>query len=149
MRILRMRCTPGTNHNHCRAYQVLCLLIPYRIPGTKITRTNFQGNFLDSGQIANKNVERCVYEDGRISSAIYQNPYYSRVYTISDGCRRRKQDGRYFVKYRPLESSYRIFTVFPVLQKIEYRYFVSVFLGIPQHRITVYDGISTGIVSVT
>ena len=66
----------------------------------------------------------------------------------SDGYRRRKQDGRYFVKYRPLESSYRIFTVFPVLQKIEYRYFVSVFLGIPQHRITVYDGVSIGIVSV-
>ena len=31
----------------------------------------------------------------------------------SDGYRRRKQDGRYFVKYRPLESSYGIFTVFP------------------------------------
>ena len=53
------------------------------------------------------------------------------------------------LKYRPLENSRSIFPLFPVLlQEIDYRYFVSVFLGIPQHRITVYDGTSIGIVSV-
>ena len=38
---------------------------------------------------------------------------------------------------------------FPVFQKTEHRYFCfSVFVGISQHRITVYDGRSIGIVSV-
>ena len=54
---------------------------------------------------------------------VYLVPPRTRTVVPSDEYRRRKQDGRCFVKFRPLESSYGIFTVF---------------YGIPENRIPVF-----------
>ena len=84
-----------------------------------------------------------------INLDFYQEPL-TLSHVTSNGYRRRKQDGRYFLMNTFRSNLVTVFLrYFPVFQKTEHRYFCfSVFVGISQHRITVYDGRSIGIVSV-
>ena len=69
-----------------------------------------------------------------INLDFYQEPL-TLSHVTSNGYRRRKQDGRYFLMNTFRSNLVTVFLrYFPVFQKTEYRYFVSIFLGIPQYR---------------